>query len=91
MDVHGKDEVLETRELEVLEEVEGVGGVTGIGGELLDQRGENGLEISRDKFGGAGAGGDNGSTRAVRFVDFGTEIEAGGAGLGTMKLEAVGG
>eukprot|EP00061_Rhincodon_typus_P000990 g13381.t1 len=67
-----------------------MGGVTDVGGELLDQGGENGVGISRDKFDGTGAGGDNVLTRAVGFVDFGKEIETSDAGLGNDEVGGCG-
>eukprot|EP00061_Rhincodon_typus_P009530 g33104.t1 len=86
LDVHSEDEVLGARELEVLEELEGMGGVPYVGGEFLDQEGQNRVKVGGDKFSGAGAGRDNGLAGAVGFVDFGKEIEMGGAGLGNDEV-----
>eukprot|EP00061_Rhincodon_typus_P014042 g40820.t1 len=68
LDVHNEDEVLDARESEVLEEVEGMGGVPDGGGEFLDW-GKKIVMINGDKFGGAGAGRDNGSARAVGLIE----------------------
>eukprot|EP00061_Rhincodon_typus_P006508 g27216.t1 len=58
-----------------------MGGVPDEGGEFLDQGAENRVKVSRDKFSGAGAGGDNGLAGTVVFADFGKEIETGSARL----------
>lgn len=43
-----------------------------------------------DKFCGAGAGRNNGPTRAVLFADFGKEIEAVSAGIRNNKVGSCG-
>eukprot|EP00061_Rhincodon_typus_P009238 g32579.t1 len=89
--VHGEDEVLGVGKLKVLEKMETVGYITDVGREFLDKSDKNGVEGEGDELGGVGANRDNGATRAIGFNDFGKEIETGGVGLGTIRLEAVDG
>eukprot|EP00061_Rhincodon_typus_P017181 g45758.t1 len=87
MYIHGEDEVLEAGELKVLEKVEGMGYAPYVGGEFLDQRGKNRVEVGVDELSGAATGRDNGSTGAVRFMDFEKEIEIGDAEVQVAEKE----
>jgi len=56
-------------------------GVFDVGGEGFDDGLEVGVDVRRDTFSGGGEGGNNGTARIVRFVDFGKEVEGWGAGF----------
>ena len=55
-------------------------GVFEVGGEGFDDGLEVGVDVHQDTFSGGG-GGNNGTARIVRFVDFGKEVEGWGAGF----------
>eukprot|EP00061_Rhincodon_typus_P008985 g32091.t1 len=59
--------------------------------ECLDQGGDNGVEVGRDEFSGAGGCGDDGSAGVAGLVDFGEQIEPGSVGLGDYKAGGGGG
>ena len=54
-------------------------GVFNVGGEGFDDGLKVGVDVCRDTF--SGEGGNNGTARIVRFVDFGKEVEGWGAGF----------
>jgi len=54
-------------------------GVFNIGGEGFDDGLEMCVDVRRDMFSGRGEGGNNGTARIVRFMDFGKEVEGWGA------------
>lgn len=65
--------------------MKGVRGVSDVSQRFWTRGGE--IEC---KFCGAGAGRNNGPTRAVLFVDFGKEIEAVSAGIRNNKVGSCG-
>ena len=52
-------------------------GVFDVGGEGFDDGLEVGVDVRRDTFSGGGEGGNNGTARIVRFVDFGGKRHGG--------------
>ena len=56
--------------------------MSNVGGEGFDDGLEVGIDVHQDTFSGGGEGGNNGTVRIVRFVDFGKEVEGWVAGFG---------
>ena len=56
-------------------------GVFNVRGEGFDDGLEVFVDVRRYTFSGGGDGGNNGTARIARFVDFGKEVEGWGAGL----------
>eukprot|EP00061_Rhincodon_typus_P015006 g42440.t1 len=79
------------RKLEVSKEVECVVCVPDVCGECLDQGGENGVQVGRDEFRGAGACGVDGLAGVIGPVDLGEQVELDSAGLGVYKAGNGGG